>query len=242
MKIASVLLLFGCLSMNAQDNYNLIIGTYTNTCESKGIYVYDFNAATGDFKRKSNTEGVINPSYLTVSADNRFIYSVNENGDDSEVSSFKYTAASGRVEAINKKDSKGGDPCYIINDDKHVIVANYSGGSIAVFDKEKDGSLSKAKQVIKHSGSSANKDRQASAHVHMVYFSPDKNYVFATDLGADKLYVYKYNPDAEHNNILLLADSIDLKSASGPRHISFNPNGIFFYVLQELDATLTVFS
>ena len=76
----------------------------------------------------------------------------------------------------------------------------------------------------------------------MVYFSPDKNYVFATDLGADKLYVYKYNSDAEHNNILLLADSIDLKPASGPRHISFNPNGIFFYVLQELDATLTVFS
>lgn len=241
MKIASILLLLGCMSMSAQDNYNLVIGTYTNACDSKGIYVYDFNANTGDSKLKSNTTGVVNPSYLTVSGDNKFVYSVNENGDNSEVSAFKYATVAGKLELINKKDSKGDNPCYIINDDKHVIVANY-GGSIAVFDKEKDGGISKAKQVLKHSGSSINKERQDGPHVHQVYFSPDKKYVFANDLGTDKLYVYKYSPDADNDSILLLVDSVNLKPGSGPRQLSFNPNGIFFYVLHELDATLSVFS
>ena len=242
MKFTPLLLLLGCMSVMAQDNYNLVVGTYTNTCESKGIYVYDFNAVTGDSKLKSNTEGVVNPSYLTVSNDNKFIYSVNEDGSKSEVSSFKYTPGTGKISLLNKKDAKGDDPCYIINDDKHVIVANYTDGSIAVFDKEKDGALSKAKQVVKHSGSSVNKERQAGPHVHMVNFSPDKKYVFATDLGADKIYIYSYNPAGDHGNILTLADSVDLKPGSGPRHLVFNPNSIFFYVLSELDASLTAFS
>lgn len=242
MKFTPLLLLLGCMSASAQDNYNLVIGTYTNACESKGIYVYDFNANTADYKLKSNTQDVISPSYITVSADNKFLYSVNEDGDNSTVSSFKYAAASGKMELINKKDSKGEDPCYIINDEKHVIVANYTGGSIAVFDKEKTGGISKAKQVIKHSGNSMDKDRQTAPHVHMVYFSPDKKYVFATDLGADKIYIYSYNPEGDNNNILVLADTVSLKAGSGPRHLAFNPNSIFFYVLGELDASLTVFS
>ncbi|WP_240732490.1 lactonase family protein [Flavobacterium alkalisoli] len=243
MKIARLLILLGCMSLHAQDNYNLIVGTYTNACPSKGIYVYDFNASTGETKLKNTSEDVINPSYVTVSGDNKFLYSVNENGEESTVSSFKYNAATGKIELINKKDSKGADPCYIINDDKHVIVANYSGGTIAVFGKDKHGGITKAKQVIKHNGSSINKQRQESAHVHMVYFSPDKKYVFANDLGTDKIYVYKYDKDTDdEDNILILANTIDVKGGSGPRHLVFSPNGVFFYVLQELDGTLTSYS
>ncbi len=242
MKIAPLLILLGFMSVKAQDNYNLVIGTYTNACESEGVYVYDFNTSTGDFKLKNNTKGIVNPSYLTVSPDNEFIYSVNEDGEDSYVSAFKYNAPTGELDFINKKDSKGADPCYIINDDKHVIVANYTGGSIAVFEKDKHGGLIKAKQVIKHTGNSINKERQESPHVHMVYFSPDRKFIFATDLGTDKIYVYHYNPNAENDDVLVLATTVDVKPGSGPRHLVFNPNGIFFYVLHELDATLTAFS
>ncbi|WP_417369936.1 lactonase family protein [Flavobacterium beibuense] len=243
MKITRLLILLGCISLHAQDNYNLIIGTYTNACESEGIYVYDFNTKTGEATLKNSSEGVINPSYVTVSADNKFLYSVNENGEESTVSAFNYTASSGKIEFINKKDSKGADPCYIINDDKHVIVANYTGGTIAVFAKDKHGGLTKAKQVVKHSGSSINKDRQEGPHVHMVYFSPDKNYIFANDLGTDKISVYKYNKNAtDGSKVLTLADTVEVKKGSGPRHLVFSPNNVFFYVLQELDGTLTAFS
>ncbi len=234
MKITRLLLLLLCVNAIAQDNYNLVIGTYTNACESKGIYVYDFNVNTLSYKEKNSTDGVINPSYLTVNKENNVIYSVNEDGEKSNVSAFKYTPGNGKLQQLNKRDAEGADPCYIINDDKNVIVANYTGGSIAVFGKKNDGSLTDSKQVVKHKGNSVNKDRQEKAHVHMVYFSPDKKYVFSNDLGTDKIYIYKYNPDGG-DKTLILKETIDVKAGSGPRHLAFNPNGIFIYLLNELD-------
>ncbi|MFP9114529.1 lactonase family protein [Flavobacterium sp. RHBU_3] len=238
MKLIKALALFAVTVASAQDNYNLVVGTYTNACQSKGIYVYDFNVNTLDFKLKSNTEGVINPSYLTVTKDKKNIYSVNEDGAKSTVSAFKYTPTTGKLDFINKKDSGGADPCYIINDDKNVIVANYSGGTIGVFERKADGSLNDAKQVIKHSGTGPDKSRQEGPHVHMVYFSPDNKYVFANDLGTDKLYMYSYNPNGGAKT-LVFKDAFTLKAGSGPRHLVFNPNGTFVHVLQELDGTLT---
>ncbi|RDI14546.1 lactonase family protein [Flavobacterium sp. AG291] len=241
MRITGLLLLLFSMTAFSQDNYNLIVGTYTNACESKGLYVYDFNVNTLSFKEKNSTEGVVNPSYFTVNKSNNVIYSVNEDGTKSDVTSFKYNPATGKLQYLNKKDSEGADPCYIINDDKNVIVANYSGGSIAVFGKKNDGALTDAKQVIRHTGSSINKDRQEKAHVHMVYFSPDKKYIFSNDLGEDKIYIYSYNPDGGANT-LTFKESIYVKPGSGPRHLVFNPNGIFFYVINELSATIGVYS
>jgi len=240
MKLIKALALFAVMTATAQDNYNLIIGTYTKACASKGIYVYDFNVNTLEYQLKSNTEGVVNPSYLTVSADKKFIYSVNEDGKNSTVSSFKFNSATGKLDFINKTDSKGADPCYIINDDKNVLIANYSGGTISVFNKKADGSLGDAIQVIKLTGSGPDKSRQEAPHAHMVYFSPDKKYVFANDLGTDKVYMYSYNPVGGAKT-LTLKEAFSVKAGSGPRHLIFNPNGTFVYVLQELDGSITTF-
>jgi 6-phosphogluconolactonase len=242
-KIYTILLLiFALVTIQAQKNkYNLIIGTYTNSCESKGIYVYDFDSNTGNFNFKNATDNVINPSYLTVSKENNYVYSVNENGAESTVSSFNYNPSNGKLNFINKQSSKGADPCYIINDDKNVIVANYSGGNISVFGKNNDGSISEAKQVIQHYGKGTNAKRQEGPHVHMVHFSPDKKFVLSNDLGNDKVYSYRYYPNSA-NEILKIKDSISVKSGSGPRHLTFSKDGRFVYLLQELDGALTVFS
>jgi len=237
----ATLILISKASFAQQTNMNLIIGTYTNSCESKGIYVYDFNTETADFKLKASTDKVINPSYLTVSEDNKFVYSVNENGKESTVSSFAFDSKKGTLKALNKQKAEGEDPCYILNDTKNVVTANYSSGNISVFKKNPNGSLSPAKQVVQHKGKSRNQKRQESAHVHMVQFTPDKKYVLANDLGTDKIYRYKYNPDSE-TSILEIKDSIGVKRGSGPRHLTFSPNGKFVYLLQELDGTITVFS
>lgn len=239
---AVVLLIFIFTGAQAQKNkFNLLIGTYTQSCDSKGIYVYDFDSKTGDFNFKNSTEKVINPSYLTVSKDNNFVYSVNEFGAESTVSSFNYTPSTGKLDLINKQNSKGADPCYIINDDKNVIVANYSGGNISVFGKNNDGSLAEAKQVVQHYGKGTNKQRQEGPHVHMVHFSPDKKFVLSNDLGNDKVYSYAYNPNAA-SAVLELKDSVVVRSGSGPRHLTFSKNGRFVYLLQELDGALMVFS
>lgn len=230
-----------CASLQAQNKFNLLVGTYTNTCQSNGIYVYEFDASTGAFTLKNSSENVVSPSYLSVSADNKFIYAVNENGTQSAVSAFGYDSKTGKLKPINSNASLGADPCHLINDDKNVIVANYSGGSIAVFKKNADGSITEGQQLIQHEGKGPNVARQEKAHVHMVMFSPDKKFVLSNDLGLDKIFIYKYNAGAAHE-ILTLKGSVDVKKGSGPRHLTFSKDGKFVYLVQELDGTLTTLS
>lgn len=228
-------------TVQAQNKLNLIIGTYTKTCDSKGIYVYEFDTTSGQVDLKNTSENSINPSFVTLSSDNRFIYTVNENGNESTVSAYEFAPESGKLDFINKESSKGADPCYIINDEKNVIVANYSGGTISVFGKNKNGGLSEAKQVVQHYGKGINTGRQEAPHVHMVCFSPDKKYVLANNLGNDKVYLYRYNPTAS-TEILKIKDSVSVTAGSGPRHLTFSKDGKLVYLLQELDASLTTFS
>jgi 6-phosphogluconolactonase len=238
------MLLFSALAftnLQAQNKFNLLVGTYTNTCQSNGIYVYEFNADSGEFKLKNSSENVLSPSYLSVSADNKFIYAVNENGTQSTVSAFKYDSPAGKLTLLNKNDALGADPCHLINDDKNVIVANYSGGNIVVFKKNPDGSITEVQQLIQHEGKGINVARQEKAHVHMVVFSPDKKFVLSNDLGLDKVFIYKYNPNSK-NEMLTLKGTVDVKPGSGPRHLTFSKDGKFVYLVQELDGTLTTFS
>ena len=243
MKIFFIILsAFVFSSSQAQENkFNLIVGTYTKSCESKGIYVYEFDPNTGDFKPKSNTENILNPSYLSVSSDNKFVYSVSENDKKSTISAFGFNSKNGKLDFLNYQDPKGLNPCYIINDDKNVIAANYSSGNISVLGKNNDGSIGEVKQVVQHTGKSVNAKRQDAPHAHMVYFSPDKNYILANDLGTDKVYSYQYDPNSA-TEVLQLKSSIDVKPGSGPRHLIFSKDGKYVYVLQELDGTITSFS
>jgi 6-phosphogluconolactonase len=140
---------------------------------------------------------------------------------------------------LNQQKAEGADPCYIINDDTNVIVANYSGGNIAVFGKNTDGSLTEAKQLLQHTGKGIH-PRQESAHVHMVYFSPDKKYVLSTDLGTDTVYLYEYHPYSA-TEVLTLKSTISVQAGSGPRHLTFSKDGKKVYVLQELNGGLSVY-
>lgn len=238
------ILLFSALTatgLQAQTKFNLLVGTYTNNCQSKGIYVYEFDSANGAFKLKNSSENVVSPSYLSVSPDNKFVYAVNENGPQSSLSAFGYNSASGKLTFINKNDALGADPCHLINDSKNVIIANYSGGSIVVYKKQADGSITEGQQLIQHEGKGVNEARQEKAHVHQVVFSPDKKFVLSNDLGLDKVFIYSYNANAKHE-VLTLKGSVDVKKGSGPRHLTFSKDGKFVYLIQELDATLTTFS
>lgn len=230
------------LAVQAQaQNYNLLVGTYTNKGNSEGIYVYDYNSLTAETKLKSVAKNVVNPSYLAVSKDRKFVYSVNEDGKNSAVSAFGYDPKSGNLAFLNKKASEGADPCYITVDDKNVIVANYSGGSIAVFGRNADGSLTDVKQIVQHTGKSIDTKRQASAHVHMVQFTPDQKYLLVNDLGEDQTYIYSYNPNSK-TQVLTVKNVIKTNAGSGPRHLAFSPNGKFAYLAHEFNGSITAFA
>ncbi|WP_354358831.1 lactonase family protein [Pedobacter sp. UYP30] len=218
---------------------NLLIGTYTNTGMAKGIYSYGFNTANAKATQVQELDA-LNPSFLALAPDGRFVYAVNESGKTSTVSAFKYNKKTQKLEFINKVASAGTDPCYITVNAKHVFVANYSSGSLAVFNRMADGSITDEIQVIQHTGSGSDpKGRQKSAHVHMGIFSPDKKYFIVDDLGEDKVYTYKYHPEAK-KEILTPYAVYKTTPGTGPRHIVFGKDGKFAYLVHEFNGRIAV--
>lgn len=235
------LILLSMQSCTQKQDYNLIVGTYTNTGKSEGIYVYDFNTGTAEFKVKHVEKNVLNPSYLALGAGDSTLYAVNEASENSSASAFTFNASNGALSFLNKLPTNGADPCYIIADQDNVITANYSGGSISVFGIAKDGSLSSLKQLISHSGKSIDTARQNGPHVHMVQFSPDHQFVIVNDLGTDKVYLYQYNSKSS-TEVLSLKDSVAVTPGSGPRHIVFSKDSKYAYLVHEMDGGITAFS
>lgn len=224
-----------------KDHYRLLVGTYTTTGNSQGIYAFDLNLSKKMIKQKFLKQGIINPSFLAMSPDKKFVYAVSENGTASSIHAFSFNHKTDKLSLIDTCSTKGSDPCFVSLTSNHVLTANYSGGNLSVFERKKDGSLSDVVQQMKHIGRSINPARQEASHVHQVVFSPDKNYVLTNDLGLDKVYVYQYHP-LENPNVLTAFDSISVKQGSGPRHLAFSNDGKKIYLLQELDGTLSVLS
>jgi 6-phosphogluconolactonase len=235
--------------------YDLIIGTYTGP-KSEGIYVYRFDTKTGEATQVSSVK-TDNPSYVMPSRDGRFVYSVNEQPGDNGpadqrggISAFSFDAKSGQLTFLNRVSSDGNDPCYlsISPDNKYLLTANYSvaanpGGSFAVFPLQADGQVGASVLTVHHDGGGPVKGRQDNAHVHSTVFSPDGHYLFAQDLGTDKLYAYRYTPDGSRG-LFGPTDQryTDVKAGSGPRHLVFGPDGKYAYLTSELAATVTVLS
>lgn len=239
----SVLISLMCIcvvSLWAQkSNYRLLVGTYTNTGKSEGIYVYDLNPGSSLLAKRFVAQGVENPSYLALTRDKRHLYSVNQNAIAPTISAFTFQPRSGEISLINKVEAQGIGPCYISVTDRHVVTANYNSGNICVFGRNSDGSLTQALQIIQHHGSSIDQSRQASPHAHQAIFSPDNKYLVVNDLGTDKVMTYRY--DKSTTSLPLVPyDSLKVKAGSGPRHVTFSKDGRFIYLIQELDGTLSV--
>src|SRR5215831_17389534 len=178
---------------NGTEKY-LLVGTYT-TGKSEGIYVYKFNTQTGEVKFVSAAKAD-NPSFIMVSPNQKFVYAVNENGDDKgSIAAYSFDKKTGTLTYLNKQPSGGDHPCFVNVDSrgKWVVAGNYTGGSLSVLPVKADGSLEAPKQVIKHEGHSVNKDRQEKPHVHSTNLSPDYKYLFVPDLGIDKVMIYSFN-------------------------------------------------
>jgi len=224
------------------STYDLLIGTYTNG-QSKGIYVYRFYVETGKLAYLNEIDDINNPSYLCVSANNKFVYSVNENGKNGLVSAFTFEPKQGKLVLINSQPSGGGGPCYVSvdKDQKNVFAANYGTGSLAVFPVNKDGSLLPASQVIQDQGQGVNKERQEGPHVHTAVLSPDEKYLLYTDLGTDKLNIMRYKASRPQPLSPATPAFVSVKEGYGPRHLDFSPDKKHVYLLQEMGSAINVY-
>ena len=239
-------LLFTINAVFAQTKTYLLIGTYTSG-KSEGIYVYDFNSATGANSFVSTVK-THNPSYLTVSPNQKMVYAVTENADSTKlgiggaISAFSFDNEKGSLTKINQQFSGGKHPCYVSVDNtgKWVFAANYSSGSAALFPVNTDGSLGPVKQVIQNAGKGPNKARQEGPHVHSTVLSPDNKFLFIPDLGIDKVMIYRFDNIKGKLSPASppFAQSI---AGSGPRHFDFHPNNKYAYLMEEMTGTVAAY-
>jgi 6-phosphogluconolactonase len=224
------------------------VGTYTSGTKSEGIYLYRLNLADGSLTRVSVTGGVSNPSYLTLDRARRFLYAVEETEEfegakSGAVSAFALERTDGSLRFINRQASMGGAPCYVNADNKgrFVLVANYSGGNVAVLPVKKGGGLGKATDVRQDSGSGPVRERQEGPHAHSVMLDPSNHHAYSCDLGTDKVMAYDF--DSRRGSLTPASQPfVSLKSGAGPRHLTFDRAGRHVYVLNELDSTVTAFA
>ncbi|MBP9214769.1 MAG: lactonase family protein [Chitinophagaceae bacterium] len=238
-----VLIAIVTLVQAQQNDCYLVVGTYSKPKgEGEGIYVYKFNDLTGTatFINKIETQ---NPSYLTFSKNEKFVYAVNQNGSGkpNEASAFSFNKQSGQLTFINKQNVQGDGPCYITvdNNNKWLFTANYSSGSVSALPLQQDGSIGEIKQLITHKGSSIVEERQSEPHAHSCVFTPNEKYLMVTDLGTDKIHHY---PFAANNDVPLIVDStkyIQSTPGNGPRHMAFSKKKM--YIINELSGTIDLF-
>ena len=232
--------------------YLFYVGTYTEdggkSTNSKGIYAYRFDAKTKEISSLGLAAETTNPSFVAPSPDGRFLYAVNELGtykgpNSGGVSAFSIDRTTGKLTFLNEVASRGADPCYIVVDKsgKYVLVANYTGGSVAVFPILSDGKLGEASAFVQHTGKGPNAERQEGPHAHSIDLSPDQRFAMVDDLGLDELLVYKFD---SAKGTLAPNDPpfAKLDAGAGPRHFVLRPDGKFAYVLAEMGRSVTVFS
>jgi 6-phosphogluconolactonase len=232
-----------------KDKYLMYVGTYTEEgSTSKGIYVYRFDAETAKLTSIGLAVQTTNPSFLAISPDHRFLYAVNEVGNyqgkkSGGVSAFAIDRGTGKLTLLNQVASGGADPCYITVDKtgKYVLVANYTGGSIAAFPILEDGKLGEHSAFLQHAGHGTNPKRQEGPHAHSIDLPADNRFAIVDDLGLDETLVYKFDSG---KGALTINDPPFAKAdaGAGPRHFAFHPNGKFGYRLNEMGSTVSVFS
>lgn len=231
----------------AGKEHLVYVGTYNKT-RSKGIHAYRFDAATGQLTSLGLAAEAVNPTFVTLDARGRFLYATKEvsrhkGKKGGAVRAFAVNRKTGKLRFLNEVRSGGTIPCYVALDrtGKFVMAANYGSGSVVVIQVRKDGRLGKVTAFDQRAGSGVNPKRQEGPHAHLINVSPDNRHVLSTDLGLDKVFVYRLDEEKgtlEPNDPAYAV----LRPGSGPRHIAFAPNGRFVYIINELKSTITTFS
>jgi len=232
-----------------EKTYRVYVGTYTTKTASKGIYSFRYDANSGKLTPSGVAAETQDPSWVAIHPTGKFLYSVNEAGKNSMVSAFSLDAHSGKLTLLNQVPALGEDPCYLSFDrtGKYVLVANYTSGNVVVFPIGPDGKLRAATANVRDQGMlGPNKERQEGPHAHWIETSAGNRYAYVSDLGLDKILIYKFDsargklvsPDAKQQD----AFSAPLPPGAGPRHVAFSREGEFMYVLGEVQSSVTVFA
>ncbi len=223
----------------------VFVGAYAGKPD-EGITAYSMCDQSGKLTLTTVMGGQKNPSFVEVHPSGKFLYAVNEIGSfDGEkqgaISSYSLDSKTGNLKLLNQQPTRGASPCHvsISKDGKSALIANYTGGSVASYRIGDDGKLSPPVSFHQHEGSSVNPGRQKGPHGHAINLDPANQYAFASDLGLDKILIYKF--DAKTSK-LMKHGYASVAPGAGPRHFAISSNGKYAYSLNELNSTITSFA
>jgi 6-phosphogluconolactonase len=230
----------------AQNQFWVYIGTSTHPpSKSKGIYLYQLDAASGTITDKGVVAEIGDPGWQKINQNGKFLYTVAtaEKHRQSIVAAYRIDSQTGALSWLNQQATRGEDSTHLDVDPSRslAVVANYSSGDLSVMPINPDGTVAAPTAVIKHSGSSVNPDRQTHPYVHSCNIDPSGKYMLACDLGVDKIYIYRLDP-ASQSLSNANPPTVSVPPGSGPRHLSFHPNGKFAYLVTEMGGTVAAYS
>ncbi|RRA48289.1 lactonase family protein [Acidipila sp. EB88] len=228
----------------ATAGHTLFVGTQTVE-GSQGVYAYTWDPNAGTLQPQGLATATPMPTFLALSPDKQYLFAANETdsfdgAQSGGVSSFRVPGSTAsqppfKLTPINSEASGGGGTCYVSLDRTGgvLLCANYGGGSASSFKVSTAGEIGPIVSHFQYTGSGPDHARQDAPHVHRAMASPGNRFALFNDLGLDQIHIYKldaatatltpHEPAAWH-----------APAGSGPRALSFHPNGKWAYCVTEM--------
>lgn len=213
-----------------------------SSAPGSGFSLANFDSDSGALSKPVFLLEAKEPAFFVISADKARLYTCNS-GTPGGLSSYAVDPSSGHLRLLNRVLAGGGDTSFVSLDKTglHVLVANYDGGSVAVFALKPDGSIGDWTGFDQHRGRSVNPIRQTRPYAHSIVLDPSNRFALVPDLGVDKVYIYRF--DASTGRLTPNAPAfVPIAPGSGPRHVRFHPNGHWVYLINEIASTIEAFA
>ena len=227
----------------------LYVGSYTKNPPGGGsnnpigLSVFGFNPQSGALIPVQQVPST-NPSFVALDPSKRFLYVINEIADyegkkSGSIEAYSINPNAGTLKFLNRQSLNSPGPAHLAVDPtgRYVVVAVYGGGEFVVLPIKTDGQLGTLSGVLKDAGAGPNKSRQDAPHPHSVVFDPNGRFIAAADLGIDKVQTFRLS-----NGVLERVSEASVAPGAGPRHLAFSRDGKVLYVIDEINATITVFA
>jgi 6-phosphogluconolactonase len=223
------------------SDHVFFVGTYSQR-GSKGIYGVRVASDTGAMTIVSDTPAN-NASFLCFSPDKRYLFAVSETGQRPDgqsggaVTSFAVQGSG--LKQLSEQPVEGTYTCHVAcsPNGKWLVASNYGDGTHTVVPVGANGVLGKFTDKVTNAGTPG--PNQKGGHAHSATFSPDGKYVYACDLGLDRVCVYRLD---DASGKLTLASATVLPAGAGPRHFALHPKLPVAYAINELNSTVTTFN
>lgn len=219
----------------SSGKYVAYVSSYTSGYKTNmGISIFDVDLKNGRLIKKDQVE-IANSSYVTISHNRKFLYSITDLG----VESYKIQK-DGSLKVLNNASINGMRGCYLSTDynDKYLFVAGYHDAKVTCLKLNNDGSVGEITDEIFHKGLGSIAERNFRPHINCVKMTRDNKFLLAADLGMDHVIVYGFD---DKTGKLKQIDMIRSEQESAPRHIKLSQDGQFIYIVHELKSYIDVY-